>query len=138
MGFGERLKKLREEKGVTQQQLADYLSVGRPTIAGYETKNKEPDYEKLTKIAKYFNCSVDWLLGITDHRTPSQPDKVADGPNDYHPDDYIAPDEIKLSAHDENSSPLSEEESRAVREIVRQELMKIRKEARLKKEREKK
>lgn len=66
MIFSERLKELREKKSVTQQDLADYLGVGRPTVAGYETKDKQPDYDKLKQIAEYFKVSVDYLLGITD------------------------------------------------------------------------
>ncbi len=68
MTFADRLKELREEKGVTQQELANYLGVGRPTVAGYETKNKQPDFEKLINIAKYFNVPTDYLLGISDSR----------------------------------------------------------------------
>ncbi len=60
--FALRLKKLRTVHHVTQQALADYLNVTRPTIAGYETKGKEPDYSTLFQIASYFNVSVDYLL----------------------------------------------------------------------------
>lgn len=66
--FGTRLKQLREEKQLTQQQLADLLNVGRPTIAGYETKGKEPDFEKIIWLAKYFDVSIDYLLGNTGNR----------------------------------------------------------------------
>ncbi|MCM1498846.1 MAG: helix-turn-helix domain-containing protein [Clostridium sp.] len=60
--FATRLKKLRNTRNVTQQDLADYLNVTRPTIAGYETKGKEPDYHTLFMIAAYFDVSVDYLL----------------------------------------------------------------------------
>ena len=69
MIFSARLKQLRNEKELTQQDLADVLSVGRATIAGYETKGKQPDYEKLTIIADYFNVTIDYLLGKTDNPT---------------------------------------------------------------------
>lgn len=64
--FGKRLKKLREDRQLTQQDLANFLHVGRPTIAGYETKDKEPGFQKLCVLAEYFNVSVDYLLGLTD------------------------------------------------------------------------
>lgn len=62
MKFGETLKNLREIKGITQKDLGDYLGVSRATIAGYETKNHQPDYEKLEKLARYFEVSIDYLL----------------------------------------------------------------------------
>lgn len=73
MNFGERLKLLREEKNYTQQDLADLLKVGRPTIAGYETKGKQPDYEKLVLLAEIFNVTIDYLVGRTNIRNFSQP-----------------------------------------------------------------
>jgi transcriptional regulator with XRE-family HTH domain len=66
--FGDRLKSLRNEKGITQQQMADHIKVSRPTIAGYETKGVQPDFEKLSTISSYFNVSVDYLLGLSDIR----------------------------------------------------------------------
>lgn len=65
MSFGENLKNLRTHQNITQQQLADYLNVTRPTIAGYETKGKEPDYQTLVDIADYFQVPVDFLIRET-------------------------------------------------------------------------
>ena len=62
MNFANTLKNLREVNNVTQEQLAEYLKVTRPTIAGYETKSRQPDYERLQKIADYFNVSIDYLV----------------------------------------------------------------------------
>ncbi|AZO93464.1 helix-turn-helix transcriptional regulator [Halocella sp. SP3-1] len=61
--FGEKLKEIREKSGMTQKQLADKIGVNRATIAGYETKGKEPSYDTLIKIAQTLNCSLDYLLG---------------------------------------------------------------------------
>lgn len=66
--FGTILKQLREEKGITQQQLSELLHVGRPTVAGYETKGKEPDFDKIVWLAEYFDVTVDYLLGKTKER----------------------------------------------------------------------
>ncbi|MDD3139391.1 MAG: helix-turn-helix transcriptional regulator [Lachnospiraceae bacterium] len=63
MHFSDTLKILRESKDVTQQDLAKYLSVSRTTITGYETRNREPDYDKLMRLASYFGVSVDYLIG---------------------------------------------------------------------------
>ena len=63
MNFGNRLKMLRNITGVTQRELASAIDVERATIAGYETRSSEPNYEKLIRISKFFNVSVDYLLG---------------------------------------------------------------------------
>lgn len=62
MPFAEKLKALRKENHYTQKYVANYLSVSRSTIAGYETKNRQPSYEKLTVLAELFHVSVDYLL----------------------------------------------------------------------------
>lgn len=62
--FSQRLKKLREENHITQQELANILHVTRATISGYETKGQNPDYDKLVVICSFFNVSADYLLGI--------------------------------------------------------------------------
>ncbi len=62
MKFGETLKNLRDIKGITQKELGKLLGVSRATIAGYETKNHQPDYEKLELLSHYFEVSIDYLL----------------------------------------------------------------------------
>lgn len=74
MAFGDRLKLLRDEKGLTQKDVADVLKVERPTIAGYETNRKQPDYEKINTLADYFNVSLDYLLGRSHIRNPYESD----------------------------------------------------------------
>ncbi|MFC0905859.1 helix-turn-helix domain-containing protein [Clostridium sp. MT-14] len=60
------LKKLRIEKGLTQEELSKNLNINRATYAHYETGRREPDIETLRLLAKYFNVSVDYLLDTTD------------------------------------------------------------------------
>lgn len=74
MNFAKRLKKLRKEAELTQKELANKIGVSRATVAGYETKGKEPSYETLSKISKVLNCSIDYLMGNTDER--SSADKI--------------------------------------------------------------
>lgn len=71
MNFAANLKNLREAQHVTQEQLAAYLKVSRPTIAGYETKSRQPDFEKLEQISKYFHVSIDYLLTGSEFGTVS-------------------------------------------------------------------
>ncbi|GMA59693.1 helix-turn-helix transcriptional regulator [Alicyclobacillus fastidiosus] len=79
MSFADRLKKLRESRGWTQEDLADKLGVSRATIAGYETKGKIPRDDTLIAIADLFNTSTDYLFGRTDLRHPIiDPDLGAD------------------------------------------------------------
>lgn len=62
--FAERLKNLRKERKVTQVQLASYLGFFHSAVVKWESGQCEPSFETLVKIAKYFNVSVDYLLGI--------------------------------------------------------------------------
>lgn len=64
----ENLKKLREEAGVTQKQLADAVSVSQQSINKYENHNIEPDIATLIQIANFFHTSVDYLIGYSDIR----------------------------------------------------------------------
>lgn len=65
MNFGNILKKLREERGLTQSDLADKLNIARPTLTKYERNEREPKFGTLLKVAEFFNVSVDFLLGRT-------------------------------------------------------------------------
>ena len=64
--FKERLKELRIEKGLTQTQLAKELRVNQRTICNWEVGERQPTLDTLEVIAKYFNVSYDYLLGLTD------------------------------------------------------------------------
>lgn len=59
--FGNRLRELRENKGMTQANLAKALSISRSAIGMYEQGKREPDFETLEKIADYFNVTMDYL-----------------------------------------------------------------------------
>lgn len=61
--FSERLRLLRESKGLNQSQLAEKLGVSRGSISYYENKDRIPDIEFLDKTSKFFNVSYDFLLG---------------------------------------------------------------------------
>lgn len=65
-----------------QQQLADLLHVARATVAGYETKFKKPEFEKIVWMANYFDVSIDYLLGKTDSRqigtAPAKKESISD------------------------------------------------------------
>ena len=58
--FAEKLKALRGQNHMTQAQLAAALNVARSTVAGYETKSREPSHDKLNVMADLFHVSVDY------------------------------------------------------------------------------
>lgn len=68
--FGDKLKDLRMDAGLTQEQLAQVIGISSNSISKYESNINEPAYEILIKIAKYFNVSLDYLLSRTNIRTP--------------------------------------------------------------------
>lgn len=69
--FAYRLKELRNEKEMTQQELATKLNLGRTAIANYETGRTSPDIKTLRKMAIIFETSTDYLLGITNGGEPT-------------------------------------------------------------------
>lgn len=65
-----RLLALRKEKHLTQQLLAIDLGIDQSSISSYETGKYLPTVEVLAKYAEYFGVSTDYLLGLTDVKTP--------------------------------------------------------------------
>lgn len=68
MGFGARLKQLREEAHMDRERLGARLGMSYSTIAKYESDARFPDRESLLKLAEIFSVSVDYLLGRTNVR----------------------------------------------------------------------
>ena len=64
MNISKKIKQLREFANLTQQELADKLSISRSTLAGYESENKQPSYQVLAQIAEFFNVPTDFLLDV--------------------------------------------------------------------------
>jgi len=66
--FGERLKMLREKAGVSQQKIADMVGLTQQAVGKWENDKAEPDLATVTKLADFFDCSTDYLLGKTNIR----------------------------------------------------------------------
>lgn len=64
--FGVRLRELRLEKRLTQEQAAKIFNVSKTTICQWETIKQQPGLEELANIAIYFDVSTDYLLGLVD------------------------------------------------------------------------
>lgn len=64
--MAKRLRRLRLDKGVSQEELAKWLSVSRTSYTKYETGAYEPSIETLIKLAGYYGVSVDYIIGYSD------------------------------------------------------------------------
>ena len=64
----ERLKELREEKGLTQTQLAKETNISQAGIAKWETGDRTPSMDQLIILANFFDCSIDYLVGRIDYQ----------------------------------------------------------------------
>ena len=65
--FGERVKQTLKERGETQKQLAEFLSVQRSTLYEWLNNHNEPPMEAMVKIADYLEVSIDYLFGRKDY-----------------------------------------------------------------------
>ena len=67
--FGLRLKTLRKQASLTQQQLAAQLGVTKSVVSFYELQARSPSPEVLAKLAQIFHVSADYLLGLDARET---------------------------------------------------------------------
>ena len=65
-----RLKDLREDSDLTQVALADYLHIKQSTYSQYENGRRQIPLELLIVLAKYYDTSLDYIVGLTDIKTP--------------------------------------------------------------------
>ena len=65
-----RLKDIREDSDITQQQVAEYLHVRQNTYSQYENGHRQLPIEALMQLALFFHTSTDYILGLTDERRP--------------------------------------------------------------------
>lgn len=109
--FPHRLRQLRDNCNLTQEELAKELNLTQSTIAYYESGRKMPTLENTEAIADFFNVSVDYLLGRTNVRETSDGKylEVSEKPSEY--DD--------ISKEIRNLSPESQEELRKLIELYK-------------------
>lgn len=74
--FGERLRELRMEKNLTQEELASYFGLHKTRISQYELNKRQADDEMKKRFAKYFNVSLDWLMGLTNARNHCEDSEI--------------------------------------------------------------
>ncbi|MCJ8014401.1 helix-turn-helix transcriptional regulator [Paenibacillus sp. KQZ6P-2] len=118
MNHDNRIAELRDQRGWTQEELAQSLGITRAALSHYEKNRRKPDFEILTKLADKFEVSIDYLIGRT-----AQPKQVMDqGVRDF-------VDQLELSDEDllkrfnltVDGRSLTEEEARRFIAFVRME-----------------
>jgi len=65
-----RIREMREEKGITQQQISEYLICDQSLYSKYERGEREVPLEIMVKLAKLFETSLDYLVRLTDIKQP--------------------------------------------------------------------
>lgn len=73
---GEIIRKLRNEKGITQEQLAERLEISTPAISKWESGRTNPDISMLPIIARYFNTTIDFLLDFSTEMNSEDMEKI--------------------------------------------------------------
>lgn len=68
MKLSDRIQEQRIEKGKTQQEMADFLGVKIRVYQYYESGGRKPTLENLIVLADFFDVSLDYLVGRSDHR----------------------------------------------------------------------
>lgn len=118
--LGNKLKKLREARSLTQAEIAAEIGVSRERYNQYENNRRAPDYDTLVILAKSFNVSTDYLLGRTDDPLP-----VRDVDQDLH-DEHDYNKELDAFLNDDEMSSMfydyknwSEEEKRNLLNILK-------------------
>lgn len=79
MTFGEKIYKLRKENGLSQEELAEKLKVSRQSISKWETDCGYPETEKIIKLAKIFNVTIDYLLIENNNTSIKEDREIKDG-----------------------------------------------------------
>ncbi|WP_326516692.1 helix-turn-helix domain-containing protein [Ligilactobacillus murinus] len=76
--FNIRLKELRNQKNMTQDELGKVLNVSGKTIGTWERDSRQPNIETINALANYFNVSTDYLLGRKENSKTKNDDKQVD------------------------------------------------------------
>ncbi len=66
MQYYPRLRDLREDKDLTQEQLVKILKMHKTTYTNYEQGKREPPFEFIIKLARFYDVSTDYIAGLTD------------------------------------------------------------------------
>ncbi|MBE6794132.1 MAG: helix-turn-helix transcriptional regulator [Ruminococcaceae bacterium] len=88
--IGERLQELRKDRGLSQEDLAKILGVSHYTISSYECNRSDPDDKSKVILAKLFDVSVDYMLGLIDEPLSfNRENRIVQIPSDFSDNDFI-------------------------------------------------
>lgn len=73
-----RIKDLREDRDLTQKEIAGMLGMSQTGYSKYETGENDVPTHILIKLADYYDTSVDYILGLTNEKTPYKRTKTND------------------------------------------------------------
>jgi len=65
-----RLRDLREDSDIKQREIAEFLHIKQNTYSQYENGERQPPISVLIELARYYNVSVDYILGLTEVKNP--------------------------------------------------------------------
>lgn len=65
MKYNERIREIREERGLTQQKIADFLHIGQRTYSDYESGKTRIPIDSIIILAKLYNVSLDYITGAS-------------------------------------------------------------------------
>ncbi|WP_338843613.1 XRE family transcriptional regulator [Clostridium perfringens] len=101
-----RLKSLRNEKGVLQKDVAEYLKISTSAYGFYEQGKRIPDVETLNKLSDYYNVSIDYLLGKSSIKESAE--------------DIISDNSLTLALHNDNGiyEELPEEAKKEIEDFI--------------------
>lgn len=105
--LSKRLKAVRERKGMAQKFVASKLDIKPNTLSGYESGRREPDASTLKSLAKFYEVSVDYLLGEEYKEPAADPFKDA---------------EVLMFSDKEGFDNLSEEDKQELKDLLNDQL----------------
>ena len=116
--LGKIIKNLRKTNNLTQQEMADMLSIKRPTYTNYENGKIQPPVDKLELIAEHFHVSIDYLMGRTDDPTPYRDvDSDLNGSPDEELKQLLSDPQMRVAFKDYSS--WSDEDKREMIKIIK-------------------
>ena len=110
MQFGDRLKNLRTERGLTQKELGKQLNISDRVVGYYESNERFPrDPDTIKSIANFFEVTTDYLLGYSNIRNP------------YKDEELTVTDDDVIAAHGKTEKvELSEEDLQDIQDFLKQ------------------